>query len=322
MKTNQFLPLMAALLMAPSALLAQNTATTTPVGYVSQTIPANVFTFCGLTVHSSITNSGVISSADSSSVTVNGVNFSTLLTAGATYILELDNGTIQEITSWDSTGKLNTPENISAQITNGVTSFNLRKAKTIDEVFGSQNKFGFKSTNSGFETADQIFLPTSQGLVTVYYYDDGSEKAWYTASGDLAGSLPLVYSDGFYIKRQAGDPITFVVDGEIKPKPTSGVITPGWNFLSSVYPVGLTLSQSGLQNFLTKSSDGSFDTVDNVYIPTANGFETAYFYDDGSEANWYTVSGNLANDLKIEGAFLILSRAASAKAYKLNIPTP
>jgi hypothetical protein len=323
MNTNRFSSLLAFGLLAANVTWAQNTATTTPVGYVTQTIPPNVFTYCGLTLHSPIIASGVITSSDASSVTQSGFNFDSILTAGDVYVLELENGTIQEVKSWDSSGRLVTSENISSQITDNVTEYSLRKAKTVNDVFGANNSFGLTSTDSEIQNADQIYLPTSSGTIIIYYYNDGSpDTGWYTSDGNLAGNLPIIYSDGFYIKRVNGDPVNIVLQGEVKTRPTAGVYTPGWNILSSVVPAGLTLQNSNLQNFITSSSDGDYLTVDNVYIPNGQSFDIVYYYNDGGpDTGWYTSAGDPAGNLALSGAFLILSRSGNAKPYTINFPT-
>ena len=323
MKPKSIQSILAAALLAPGALFAQTTATTTPVGYVTQTIAPDTFTYLGLTVHAPQASAGVISAASSDSVTVAGVDFNALLTTGSTYILELENGTIQEISSWNSSGVLSTPQDISAQVTAGVTKYKLRKAQTVSDVFGAANSFDLTGTDAEFDTADQIYVPTSSGTSIVYYFDDGSpDTGWYTSEGDPAGDLPIVYSDGFYVKRVAGAPVSLVTSGEVKTKPTSGVVIPGWNILSSVAPVGLTLDGSGLQNFISTSDDGDFLTVDNVYIPTGASSTIVYYFDDGSpDTGWYTSDGDPAGDLTLEGAFLIFSRSVSNSPYTLSVPT-
>lgn len=321
MKTLSFSLLAAAL---ASGLASAQTAYTTPVGYTTQTLAAGQFSFVGLTVHNPVVSAGVIDAeaAGPNSITDTGVDFSTLLTAASTYILELEDGTVQEVTSWTAAGVLNTPEDITSKVSPGVTTYKLRKASTINDVFGATNTSGLKSTDGDIQNADVIYIVGAGGAVTpVYHYDDGSEATWYTADGDLAGNLPLVYGDGFYVGRIAGSPIDLVLTGQVKTEATSGVITPGWNFLSSVAPTGITLGTSGLKDFLTPT-DGDYLTVDNVYIPNADGsFTIAYYYDDGSEATWYTAEGNPASDLALESGFLVFSRSASAKGYTLNVPT-
>jgi len=323
MKPKSILTALAAALLAPGALFAQTTATTTPVGYVTQTIAPNSFTYVGLTVHQPVISSGLLTSANSTSVTHSGVDFTALLTSGQRYVLELENGTIQEIQSWNSSGALDTPQNISAQVTPNVTRYNLRKVSTVSDIFGANNSAGLTSTDAEIDNADQVFIKTGSGTAIIYYFNDGSpDTGWYTSSGDPAGDFPIVYSDGFYIQRKPGSSINLVTSGQIKDKPTSGVLNTNWNLLSSVSPTGLTLSNSGLNAFISKSEDGDFTVVDNIYIPNGSSFDIVYYFDDGSpDTGWYTTGGDPAGNLKLEGAFYLLSKSASAKPYTLSVPS-
>lgn len=330
MKTYTPYSLILAALAASGMAFGAETAYTTPVGYVTQTLKPGQFSYLGLTVNNPVVSSGVLDAvaAAPNSVTDNGVNFSTLLTAGATYVLELNDGTIQEITSWTAAGVLNTPENITSKVTAGTTTYKLRKAATIADVFGATNSAGLTPDSDGsFATGnDLIYVLNAAGAPTIIYYSLGGEEApagWYT-SGDLpAANFPIVYSDGFYVKRSAGSDVSLVTSGEVKSKPTSSVLIPGYNYLSSVAPAGLTLGNSGLENFLTKSVDGApFSSVDNVYVPTSTGFTICYYSTGGEEspAGWYTSGDADASAIKLEGGFLIRNRGV-AKPYKLNVPT-
>ena len=303
------------------------TAYTTPVGYTTQTLGANKFSFVGLTVTSSTVAAGVLDAESASSVTDTGVDFSTLLTAGATYVLELEDGVIQEVTSWTSLGVLNTPQDISGSVSPGVTKYKLRKASTVSDVFGATNSAGLTpDTNDDWATGnDLIYILDAAGAATVVYYFPGNDDApagWYTSAGDN-GDIPVVYADGFYVQRGAGSPISLVTSGEVKTKPTQSSLISGWKFLSSVAPAGLTLANSGLNAHLTVLTDpeGSYESVDNIYIPKADGsFDVVYYFDGEEGDGWYTSAGDPADSLALEGSFLILNRGA-AKPYTINVPS-
>jgi hypothetical protein len=328
MKTKVSYSLLAA---AMACGIAQGAATayTTPVGYKTQSLRQGTFSYLGLTTQFPTVSAGVLDavSASPSSVTDTGVNFSTLLTAGATYILELSDGTIQEVTSWTSLGVLNTPEDVTSKVTAGVTTYKLRKAATIADVFGLNNSAGLTPDNDGsFATGnDLVYVLNAAGVPTIIYYSLGGEEAaagWYTSGDVPAQDIPIVYADGFYIKRVAGTDIPLVTSGEVKTKPTSGVLIAGFNYLSGVAPAGLTLGNSGLESFLSQSIDGApFATVDNVLIPSLTGFITCYYSTGGEEApaGWYTSGDVDASALALEGGFLIRNRGA-AKAYRINVP--
>ena len=331
MKTSISYSLLAAAMVCGFAH-GQTTAYTTPVGYTTQPIPAgpNKFTYLALTVNQPVVSAGVLDAvtAAPNTVTDTGVDFNSLLTVGATYILELNDGTIQEITSWTALGVLNTPENLTSKVTAGVTTYKLRRASTVSDVFGATNSAGL-TPDDDFNVVtnnDVIFILDNAGNPTqVVFNPEGEVPAgWYTAAGDPAGNLPIVYADGFYIRRAAGSLINLVTSGEVKTKLTSGVLLSNFNYLSSVAPVGLTFGTSGLQNFITQATNGdpfSAPYVDNVLIPTPTGFLTVYYSDGTGEAaaGWYTAADDDATNIVLEGSFLIRNRGA-AKPYKINVP--
>jgi hypothetical protein len=329
-----------ALLAAAAAcgLAAAETAYTTPVGYVTTSLPAGQFTFCGLTVHSPTIAAGVIASADSTSVTPAGTwNFTTLLTTGKTYILELPDGTIQEVSTWTAT-KLNTPENISSFITNNVTTFKLRECATVSSVFGLANSVGLKSSADGDATTvdNVIVYPTPGSSVNIYYFDanqngvrdSGDGDGWYTAGGTAADDFLIPYPDGFLVQRVAGAAKSLIVSGEVKTTPTKSALGGGFNFLSSVAPVGLTLLQSGLQNYISTSADGNSLIVDNLIIDVAGTQTNVYYFDanqngirdEGDGDGWYTAGGTSADAFTIEGGFY-MSNLGASKPYVISVPS-
>lgn len=316
---------------------AQTTAYTTPVGYVNTNLKAGQYSFLGLTLVKPTLAAGVVASATATSVTVAaGVDFTTLLTAGSTYILELPDGTVQEITSW-SGSTLTTPENVSGFITPNVTTYKIRLCDTVSTVFGNANSVGLKASNDGDPTtADNLYVFSAPGVSTsVYYFDldgDGIRDTedgdgWYTGGGDPADNLVIPYPDAVIVQRLAGTDKTITISGELKTTPTKSVIGSGYNFLSSVAPVGLTLSTSGLSSYVTSSADGDPATCDNLIIDVSGVQTTVYFFDlnqngtvdvaDGD--GWYTGGGDPADSYPLEGGFYIVNIGA-AKAYKLNVP--
>ena len=306
---------------------ATTTAYTTPVGYVTTAIPANVFTFVGLTVHNPTISAGVLASASATpkSVTVTGVDFVALLGAPGTgtYILELADGTIQEVINWTAAGVLDTVDDITGKVVAGTTTYKLRKASTVSDVFGATNSAGLTASVDGDYTrnTDVAYVFVDGALKTVYYINDGAgTTGWYDSNGNDASQYPIIYADGFYVKRTAGSTLNLVTTGEVKQAPTSGVISHGWNFMSSVAPAGLTLGTSGLQNFVTPSADGDYLTVcDNVYLYNPSLTICFYINDGAGTVGWYDSNGNDVTGASVEGAFLILSRGA-AKPYTLSVP--
>lgn len=326
---------------------AQTTAYTTPVGYVTKTLTGGRFNLTSLTVHNPTVSAGVISAKDVTlppSVTVTGANFLTLLgtpgdpgTPGTenTYILELTDGSIQEITEWGA-DYLRTSANFNARVTAGTTTYKLRKAATVSSVFGATNTAGLKSSPdgevenaSGIPTADTIQLWNGAGFTTIYYFDDtAGATGWYTGTGAPAANIPIIHADGFFVRRAAGAPINLVVTGEVKTTKTSGALDPGFSYLGAVAPVGLTLATSGLENFMGHSADGIVTddntgkyVVDTVQIQQPDGgYRVCYYFGDTPTGVWYDAEGNLAGDAVLDGGFLIYSISALPKPYTVSAP--
>lgn len=315
-----------ALLGAFFAVGAAKAASTTPVGYNTISLPSGQFTFVGLTVHQPVLSAGVLTAESSSSVTAGATDFVALLGApgSATYILELADGTVQEVTSWTNAGVLNTPNDITGSVVPNTTTYKLRKASTISDVFGATNSAGLVASPDGdFENnADVITLIGAGGAPTqVYYFNDGAgTQGWFTGGNEPAENLPIVHTDGFYIKKIGGS-LPLVISGEVKLTPSSGVLINGFNFLSPVAPVGLTLASSGLKNSISQSQDGDSEAVDNVLIPQPNGsFVTCYYFNDGAGTEgWFQTNNDPADSLPLEGGFLILNRGGQ-KTYSISVP--
>ncbi len=308
--------------------LGQTTAYTTPVGYVTESLQPNRFNLLGITVQNPTLVAGVLDSATAISVTDAAVDFVAALTAGQKYVLEINNGsgkgTVQVISAWTAT-TLTTPDNISASITPNVTTYSVRKASTVSDIFGATNSAGLTATPDGdFSVVDQILILNDAGSFdTVYYVNDGAgTEGWFDADGLDAANNIIAYPDGFYVKRVAGSPISLVVSGEVKKVGTNGVLSPGFNYLGGVAPVGLTLGNSGLQNFITPTPDGDFSVVDNVLIPLPTGaFQTTYYVNDGAGTEgWFDADGLDASGVAITSGFLIQNRGVT-KPYSLAVPT-
>jgi hypothetical protein len=317
------------ILAAASCGLAFGAATayTTPVGYVTQTMPANASTLLGLTVQQPTIAAGVLTASSSTSVTDSKINFTTLLGASSatspTYILELPGGVVQEIKTW-SGSDLTTPDNISSFVTNGTTIYKLRKASTIADVFGATNSAGLTSTATGnLGTYDAVLVLNAAGtaFTSVFYYDDGTFHTWYDTNFNDMTNLPLVYPDAFYVRRIAGVSKDLVVSGEVKTTPTTLIIHPGNTFAGTVNPAGSTLGNSGLQNFVDPDNGAANDKFDKILIQQPNGAYTAYnYYNDGTFATWYDANFVDATTVPLSPGVVIQSQTVAPKNATINAP--
>lgn len=318
MKLNTYAFLAAALVCG---MANAQTAYTTPVGYTTQALAPNQFNLIGVTLHQPSIAAGVLDAESSNSVTDNEVNFTTLLAAGATYVLELPNGVIQEVVSW-SGSVLTTADNITGSVVPGSTTYILRRADTISSIFGATNSAGLTASADGdLTTCDVVQIYNGAGFDTVYYFNDGAgTEGWFDDANNPAADKAIVYADGIFVKRVAGSSINLVIDGEVKKVGTSGVLAAGFNYLGGVSPVGLTLDNSGLATSMTPSADGDLTTCDTVLLPNGGAYTTCYYFDDGAgTTGWFDDANNPAGTLNITPGFLILNVGGSS-SYSLGVP--
>jgi hypothetical protein len=322
MKT--LIPLTAlAALVASSNVHAQTPAYSLPSGYVTVTLKQG-FNNLGLSLHPAPKIAGTLDVISSNSVqdTTVGVNFTTSLgSTNVIHILEITSGTaigkVFEINTWTEQS-ITTVDNL---VTEGVVAgdaYRIRKAPTLEEIF-TTNTVNGPLTDGNASTADIVYVPTGvPGQYTQYFLS--AAGAFRSVSPPAAApNVPLVYLDGLFVNRRASGNQDLTVTGTIKPEIVKGRLVSGFNYLGSVHPVGSTIQNSGLENFLLA---GSASTADIIYLPTATfGQYTQIFR---SSANtWRTVSppAVLAADTKLEGAIFINRRGSSGVPYGISAPS-
>jgi hypothetical protein len=317
-----------ALLGALLAVGAVNAASTTPVGYVTQTFKANQYNVFGLTLHSPVAVAGSIDTVAGTTLTDTGAAFGTNLTAGKTYILEITSGAassiIQEITTW-SGDTITTPQDLSASVTAG-TTYTLRPAKTIAEVFGAANEAGLLP--GGATTADLLWVPDGSGFQKYYYtnaappFVTAGWKNTGTGNADKGGA-PLVYVDGMILQRRGGTDVQLTVVGEVKVSDTTYLVDQPYTYLGGVYPAASTLATSSLQ---TSLKHGSVTTADVIWMPTATGSFLKYYYADAAPpfvtAGWKrSDTGNTDQGAaEITSGFFVEKRTVGSFNAKITAP--
>lgn len=298
-------PLLSCLITACAAtgLVVGQTATTKPVGYVTETFPPNQFTLFGLTLHEPLQISGVGLSptAQGNNTILAKAGIGSGLQSGQTYIIEFISGAYEGV-SQDfitySENSITIPGNYSA--VSAQDSFSIRRAKTIADIFGSSNSAGLQPGTSA--TADILWVSNSDGTYSRYYYAAASPP-FVTAGWKLVGggdtdrsNVPLVYLDGMLIERKASTELNLTISGEVKLTKFVTSINGGqFNPISAVFPAGTTLTNSGLASFVVP---GTSATADIIWVPNGSGY-SRYYYAAASPpfvtAGWKLVGGGDTN---------------------------
>ncbi len=295
---NATINTIAALLLG-SAVVNADPAYTKPAGYVTHTLKAGKFNLLGLTLHEAVSTSGAFEIVNGTTLTDSNADFATSLTAGKTYILEIiENtadpslvGSIQEITSWTAT-TLTTPDDLGADGLAGETAsgendgakYQLRAAKTLQDIFGDTNTAGLQEGAAG--VADLVWIPDGSGDFNKYYYAKAEtfpetvEEGWKNLDGSAANQVPICYTDAFFVQRRGLTDLDLVITGSVITTNVTVAVPNNYTFISGLFPVGATIATSGLQDSLLHGFAG---TADLLWIPKddASGYDI-YYYHSGS----------------------------------------
>lgn len=327
MKPKTIQSILAAALLAPGALFAQTTATTTPVGYVSLTVPANSDSTVGQPLHRSpqFAATGTVSG---NAVTVSGGMVASQFvyappTQNNAYYLLIKsagafNGRYFEVTA-NTTTQITLDTDIQAAGAPSTISFEVIPYHTLNTLFPN---------GQGVGVATDILEPTglvqfrnnnvgvNRGIGSNFFYYQGTEEqgsGWYN-NDDLSLGLQNNATIDPYIavrvRNLEATTKTVVITGTV---PTYTVQTPittaavaNDNYLSVQYPVDVSLSESGLVGSGVVSATDILEPVDLVMVfnDDASGFNkplvSFYFHYTGTDeqgTGWYN-NDNLALGLQ------------------------
>ena len=306
---------------------AQSTAYTAPVGYTTQTLAANSFNLVGINLLTPVAARGTLTNVASATLTDSTADYSTALTAGKTYILEVTSGTaagtVQEFVSW-SGSTLTLPAAVAGLAAGD--AYTVRAAATLQEVF----PVGFLAGSGLATNADKVWVPTGAGTYTKYWYKTTSPVGWHTTTtgqnntGAAPSSVPLVYIDGILIEKK-GTAKDLVMTGEVKTTGSNALVAQGFNLISINPPSGSTLTNSGLVGDIAGS--GLPTNADIVWVPAGNGTYTGYWYKSTNPAGWCTTTtgsnnaGAVTTDVALTPGVFIQRKSATPKVITLDVPS-
>lgn len=315
-----------ALAMSATAALAAHaqSATTTPVGYEGIRLLPNQLNVIGLRLHAPSMSKGWLSKVnvntpDPADDTVEFIPQRDYKnpSSGVTYVLEITSGAATNLTleaQPHADGVLTVPGIATAGLT-GTESYNLRPALTLEGIFGTTHSVLTKGANAA--EADVVWVPNGTGGHDRYFLH-GADSTWRAVSdGSLATNVPVFYTDGILVEKR-GTPAFLQSTGEITPKKSSAYIREGLNFVSTIYPVGATLQNFGLDDDVKQGANSS--EADLVWIPDGKGGYKRYFLNNEDHA-WHEATGSVASaDLTLTPGILI-ERKAPAKLFTFTPPT-
>lgn len=253
MKPKIIQSILAAALLAPGALFAQTTATTTPVGYVSLgnngTVPANADVVVTIPLFRPAIFSGTVASVSGSTITISGTpGLGSLTSVPHTVVIGSGskiglNAVVTSSTSNSVTVSVSTGDSLSG-VTAGDT-ISIRPAWTVRSFLGASFPAGTQLLtlpDSG------SFNPSAVGI----YEWDGTGWVDTVVSGDYADNDVLYPNETYIVRNQSATPLTsFVVSGDVPVVPNRVVIAASGasgsdNAVCYFSPVTEKISTSGL----------------------------------------------------------------------------
>jgi len=302
------------------------TATTKPVGYRTEVLKgAGAFNLLSPNLDNPVGAAGTIDAIAATALTDNEANFSAAFTAGEALTLKIMDGAnaglITDVVSFTATA-LTTSDNISTLIANGV-KYEVRKTPTIASIFGATNSAGLLAGLAA--TADIVWVPDgSGGYLRVFFSTGGTQGAGWRSVGGLTAdraNAVVGITDAVFIQRRATTDLSVVFTGHVQTTATKTPVITGFNPISRVIPVGLSLADSDLE---TELAQGLAGTADLLWNPNGQGGYTRYFYSTGGTqgTGWRSVGG-LTTDQStatLQSGFLVQRRGAATNAT-LRIPS-
>lgn len=323
--------------VAPS-LLAQTTATTDPVGFITLNVAGtggaggSSLSFRGLSLTRPVEYQGSAESVTANSVTDNEATWTDNQFNGTNgaYFLEITSGpgagTTYDITATTAATKTVTlAQNLGAGIAAPVV-FKIRKHWTIAAVFGAANEAGLQGGTS--TSADQLLLWNGTGYDIYYYQTSGlGGTGWRQAGAPAvdASGTKLVMEELLLLKRGQATAVNVVLMGAVKTGQTSVPVFNGNNFLGNVYAAPMTLQSSGIYtgNPATGLAGGSSVTADQILLWNGTGYDIYYYQTSGLGGTGWRRAGAPSTDasatpLPVGSGFIV--KRTNSGAFNWVIP--
>jgi len=326
--------LLSGVALLASSAFAQSVATG-PVGYKTVTIKGDEgLTLLGVEFLTAASYTGQVTGVGTNSVTVSGADFDALLESGKSYFLDLvDSATVANIgintsiVSW-SGSTLTIGDDLDGLLDVNADSIAIHELPTIGGLFGVG---GDILAGGSATTADLIYMPNPDGagLISVYYSTGGfAGVGWRQVGAGNAdkNDLPIYFTDGLYVLKKSSGDVDMTLTGSVKMSSNALVVEEGFTPFSTVFPSGITFSNSGLydaENPNESITSGSATTADLVYAAAylegdadADGQTIgAYYYSSGGFAGvgWRRVGAGNADmsAAQLGSGFGILKQSGS-----------
>ena len=250
------------------------------------------FNYLGLRLHRKAVCEGVVTAVTTGSMAV-GIPAKAVSALGPDdfFLFEVETGTatgaVIPITAYDQVAQTITlNDDLSSDLQVG-DRFTIRPSATLASVFGANNESGMGAASSAW-SADQVWIPDGAGSFDRYFFYSanfsGPVNKWYHSNTNQEvdpHQISFYYPEGIIIRGNS-TVNTFKVSGVVKRTPTTLVLGTGFQYLSSIYPSGATISSMFGSNNEAGIAEGFFGIAgaDRIIVPeypAASTFQTYYY---------------------------------------------
>ena len=312
--------------VATVSTVSAQQAFTKPVGYRTETITAGVFNLISSELGNAVAAAGELTAVAGAKATDDNADFTTSLPtdAGQTYVMQITGGNqaglVSEVASVDDANNVTAADDLGAAGVAAGATYEIRRAKTLSDLFGAANEAGLTSGAEG--TADIIWLPDGAGGFVRYYYSQSFLGAGWRAVGDAVTdqkNVPIVYTDAFFIQSRAAANKDIVLVGHVPTAPATVPLLKGFNFSSRIVPVGQTLATAALEGQVLGGAEG---TADIIWVADGQGGYARYYFSESFLGNGWRAVGDAVTDQKDKAlsSGIIIQRRGDPKNVTIGVP--
>lgn len=286
----------------------------TPVGYVTQTISGGQFTTFSLPLYSP-TSTGTVSAVSSPVITSSGSSFGTLSDAAAPNAVKVTSGSLAG-TYFPIASNTADTITVSGDVSSLVVddTFEVVAVDTLSSLFGDPADGAI--IGGAKSVADIIYIITSVGGWDKYFHNN-SNWVQDRRGNPNADNVQISPDSGVLISRTDPSDTSFILTGTVpSTQSVVNINASGFSVWPQSFPQDIELQATGIQNVADLTSD------DTLYIGTSTGGWDKFFHDG---TNWRQIRrGNPIADTKniASGSVVLLDKVTASSNPSVTTALP
>ena len=335
MKPKSILTALAAALLAPGALFAQTTATTTPVGYITHSIAgagtepaAETYVAATLVQSNEFVGQTTVTPSGGDVATFSGGVPASL---NGEYVLEITTGpnagwwsTVVSSNSTTVTVFDEFPASLPAN-----TQISIRKHSTLQNFMGLNTPGLVEFNGSDASDEVQIFDPVTQSAISYVFVSGDNlgdpsfpDGAWFNLNTSLPEAVTVITpGSSVVVKRIGSSALSFVSTGTVKTTSTQVDVYDGFTFIGATNAGSGTLDSYNFADQLNPWDGSQSEGYDELQILGADQQGTIFTaIDEGTKVIWSISASDYAGTTPFPAGTGLVFRRIGIAASTITIP--